>query len=240
MRILFVFVFLFGLISYSCEDNKPHYSNTYLSNSNDSLRNKPTENDEHIGRNKSTESDEHIMPSYKAITLDKCGYYAIEKFEEHYGNPEGKSMGENYFDGNYKKFDTLIFNRVNDLAPNVWDNLSGKDKMQLWSFMYNSDSGDKDKYRWLAILDLVANKKMSEFDESYTMKIIGKKGSKDWEKAKHRVNSNTDWNSDKLKKMIDGQYKTYNHITYKKTWSYRPRTLEEMYNECSNTDSKNP
>ena len=33
--------------------------------------------------------------------------------------------------------------------------------------------------------------------------------------------------------MIDGQYKTYNPTKYANTWSYRPTTLEEMYNECS-------
>jgi len=191
------------------------------------------------GRDKSTESDDNILGKYGANTLDKCGYYAIEKFEEHYGNAQGGSMGDTYFDGNYKKFDQLIKKRVNDLTPNVWNSLSSKDKMQLWSFMYNSDSGNVDKYRWLAVLDLTANENISDFDESYTMNIIGNKGSKQWNNAVQRVNSHSGWDSNKLKKMIDGQYKTYNPTKYANTWSYRPTTLEEMYNECSGSTVNN-
>ena len=185
------------------------------------------------GRDKSTESDDNILGKYDADTLDDCGYYAIEKFEEHYGNSYGKSMGDKYFDGNYKYFDNLIKNRVNDLTPNLWNSLSNKDKMQLWSFMYNSDSDNVDKYRWLAVLDLTANENITEFDEPYTMNIIGNKGSTQWKNAVQRVNSHNGWDSNKLKKMIDGQYKTYNPTKYANTWSYRPTTLEEMYNECN-------
>ena len=185
------------------------------------------------GRDKSTESDVNILGKYGANTLDNCGYYAIEKFEEHYGNAQGGSMGDTYFDGNYINFDKVIQKRVNDLTPNVWNSLTNKDKMQLWSFMYNSDSGNVDKYRWLSVLDLTANENISEFDESYTMNIIGNKGSKQWNNAVQRVNSHSGWDSNKLKKMIDGQYKTYDPTKYANTWSYRPSTLEEMYNECS-------
>tara|TARA_B100000963_G_scaffold56536_1_gene44578 strand:+ start:1073 stop:1990 length:918 start_codon:yes stop_codon:yes gene_type:complete len=184
------------------------------------------------GRDKSTESDDNILGKYDANTLDNCGYYAIEKFEEHYGNEQGGGMGDTYFEGNYKKFDELIKKRVNDLTPNVWNSLSSKDKMQLWSFMYNSDSRNVDKYRWLAVLDLTANENIIEFDESYTMNIINKKGSTQWNNAVQRVNSHSGWDSNKLKKMIDGQYETYNPDRYANTWSYRPTTLEEMYNEC--------
>ena len=184
------------------------------------------------GRDKSTESDDNILGKYDANTLDNCGYYAIEKFEEHYGNEQGGGMGDTYFEGNYKKFDGLIKKRVNDLTPNVWNSLSSKDKMQLWSFMYNSDSRNVDKYRWLAVLDLTANENIIEFDESYTMNIINKKGSTQWNNAVQRVNSHSGWDSNKLKKMIDGQYETYDPDKYANTWSYRPTTLEEMYNEC--------
>jgi hypothetical protein len=187
------------------------------------------------GRDKSTESDDNILGNYSTTTLDQCAYYAIEKFEEHYGNPNGESMGDNYFEGNYEKFDKIINSRVSKLTPNVWGSLSNKDKMQLWSFMYNSDSDTNDKYRWLAVLDLTANSNMSEFDEGYTMNIIGNFESTEWNDAVTRVNDNSNWDSSKLRKMIDGQYKTYDPTKYTNTWSYRPDTLDEMYDECTGT-----
>jgi len=218
-------VFLLGLVSCGEENKSKAFIKAPINMESENCNSR---------RNKSTESDNHILGKYDAATLDKCGYYAIEKFEEHYGNAQGGSMGDAYFDGNYKKFDELIKKRVKDLTPNVWNSLSKKDKMQLWSFMYNSDSGNVDKYRWLAILDLTANENINDFDEPYTMNIIGNKGSKEWNNAVQRVNSYSGWDSNKLKKMIDGQYKTYNPTIYSNTWCYRPNTLEEMYNECCN------
>ena len=80
-----------------------------------------------------------------------CAYEAIERFEENYGTAAGTSMGNTYFEGNWKRFDKIILSRINDLVPNAWQSMSEKFKMQLWSFMYNSDSGSTDKFRWLAV-----------------------------------------------------------------------------------------
>ena len=107
-------------------------------------------------------------------SLDKCGFYAIERFEENYGNSLGGSMGDYYFENKYQQYDNTINDRLKYI-PNAWSNMSPKMKMQLWNFMFNSDSDTTDKFRWLAILYLTANPKIKKFDEPITMKIIDKK-----------------------------------------------------------------
>lgn len=169
--------------------------------------------------------------------LDKCGFYAIERFEENYGNAQGGSMGDDYFetDGEYKSFDAIISRRVQNYIPTGWNSMNPKFKMQIWSFMYNSDSNPQfDRFRWLAILYLTARKDITEFNEAETKKIIDAKGSDDWFKAINLVNSTNSWSYSKLLKMIDGQYRTYNPNKYASTWSYRPETLDRMYTECIN------
>jgi len=166
-------------------------------------------------------------------SLDKCGFYAIERFEENYGTSSGGSMGDDYFENNYQQYDKIINDRLSEYIPNAWSNMSPKMKMQLWNFMFNSDSGTTDKFRWLAILYLTANTKIKEFDEPTTMKIIGSKGSSEWNDAVELVNQTTNWNYYKFLDMVKGQYNTYgNKSALQSTWSYRADALHDMYDDC--------
>jgi hypothetical protein len=166
-------------------------------------------------------------------SLDKCGFYAIERFEENYGTSSGGSMGDDYFENNYQQYDKIINDRLSEYIPNAWSNMSPKMKMQLWNFMFNSDSGTTDKFRWLAILYLTANTKIKEFDEPTTMKIIGSKGSSEWNDAVELVNQTTNWNYYKFLDMVKGQYGTYSNISaLQSTWSYRADALHDMYDDC--------
>jgi hypothetical protein len=168
-------------------------------------------------------------------SLNKCGFYAIERFEENYGTSSGGSMGDDYFEGEYQKYDGIINDRLSEYIPNAWNSMGMRAKMQLWNFMFNSDSGSTDKFRWLAILYLTANPKLTSFNEPLTMKIIGKKDSKEWKEAIELVNSTTNWNYNKLIKMIEGQYGTYgNKSALQSSWSYRAKALDEMYEDCVN------
>lgn len=173
---------------------------------------------------------------YGGLMGDDCAYEAVERFEENYGTAAGTSMGINYFEGNWKRFDSLIVKRITNLIGSSWNSMGSKFKMQLWSFMYNSDSGSSDNYRWLAILYATANPDMDSYDTSITGKIIGKKDIKLWDEAVEVVTNFTDWdaNYDKFLKMIDGQYRTYsNKGAYTSSWGKRPQVLSDMYDECN-------
>jgi len=173
--------------------------------------------------------------TYNGLMDDDCAYEAIERFEENYGTADGTSMGNNYFEGNWKRFDTLIVNRITKLIGSSWGIMDSEFKMQLWSFMYNSDSSATDNYRWLAILYATANPDMNTYDTKITSKIIGKKDVELWKKAVDVVSNFTDWNSnyDKFLQMIDGQYQTYsNKGAYVNSWGKRPKVLSDMYDEC--------
>jgi hypothetical protein len=162
-----------------------------------------------------------------------CAYEAIERFEENYGTAAGTSMGDTYFEGNWKRFDKIILSRINGLVPRAWQSMSEKFKMQLWSFMYNSDSGGEDKFRWLAVLYLTANPEITSFDKKITSNIINKKNPVKWKEAVTLVSKTSSWDYNKFIKMLDGQYSTYgNEGAYKNTWSIRPTALTDMYDEC--------
>lgn len=173
--------------------------------------------------------------TYNGLMGDDCAYEAIERFEENYGTADGTSMGNNYFEGNWKRYDQLIVNRITKLIGSSWDTMDNKFRMQLWSFMYNSDSSATDNYRWLAILYATANPDMTSYDTKITSKIIGKKDIKLWNEAVNVVSNFTGWNSkyNKFLEMIDGQYQTYsNKGAYDNSWGKRPEVMSDMYDEC--------
>lgn len=180
------------------------------------------------------------MKSYPNGRMDDCAYQAIERFEENYGTAQGTSMGINYFESTYSKFNSIIMTRIdNVIGASAWDSMSEKFKMQLWSFMFNSDSGSTDKYRWLAVLYLTANEEITEFSKSITSKIINKTNLEEWKKAKELVSNTTSWDLDKFVKMLDGQYSTYGNTgAYKNSWSIRPDYLNQMYDECKGGDTE--
>ena len=169
--------------------------------------------------------------------MSDCAYEAIERFEENYGTAAGTSMGNTYFEGNWKRFDKIIIGRIEGLVPSAWSAMSDKFKMQLWSFMYNSDSGGTDKFRWLAVLYLTANPDITTFDKSITSKIINKKDPVFFKEAVKLVSETSSWDYEKFIKMLDGQYKTYgNEGAYNNSWSIRPTALTDMYNDCTGGD----
>ena len=214
------------------------------------------------------ETTKHLIGkgNYVKSSLDQCGYYAIERFEENYGNAGGNSMGAQYFEqgvGEYGKFDGIIVNRIKNTLPGLWEELGPKEKMQLWSFMYNSDSGDKDQYRWLSVIYQTALGNV-DYDNTLAEQIIKNnytegrrtvtdKNSPDYgkkkvdptkvtydkkvkDKALNYLKDTTITKSypmNTLIKMIDGQYKALGQAAkYDKTWSYRPKFLNIMYDEC--------
>ena len=185
-------------------------------------------------------SCKRCMKSYPNGRMEHCAYQAIERFEETYGTEKGQSMGDGYFESKYASFNSKIMARIDKvIGSSTWDSMSEKFKMQLWSFMFNSDSGDTDRYRWLAVLYLTANQEITEFNKSVTSKIIDKTNLEEWKKAKELVSNTTSWDLDKFVKMLDGQYSTYRNTgAYKNSWSIRPDYLNQMYDECKGGDTE--
>lgn len=174
--------------------------------------------------------------------LDHCGFQAIERFEENYGSGDyGRPEPPNYFERNHKTFDNRIVNRIkNTIGSAAWDSMPPKFKMQLWSFMYNADSGKSDSRKWLSVLYLTADDQISEFDSKLSKNIRRDTNSKEFKNALNLIKSTKDWGSryNKLVKMLDGHYKTlesWRPLAYKNTWSFRPKALDDMYNECSSS-----
>ena len=184
------------------------------------------------------------MKSYSG-NLDRCGFRAIERFEENYGHGDlGLPEPPNYFERNHKTFDKRIVDRITKtIGSQAWSSMTPKFKMQLWSFMYNSDSGSTDGYKWLAVLYLTANQKITSYDSSIVKQIRGHKGSKLWNEAVNLVSATTNWGSlyDKFVEMLNGQYKTlesWRPRAYKNTWSFRPTAINDMYDECISGQEK--
>ena len=65
------------------------------------------------------------------------------------------------------------------------------------------------------------------------MTIINKPNTPDWEKALDLVKKTTNWDENKFKQMILGQYSTYgNKAALGNSWNKRPDALDDMYDEC--------
>jgi len=166
---------------------------------------------------------------------DDCAYRAIERFEENYGTASGGSMGDTYFEGNWKTFDGLIVERITGLIGGAWGKMPPKFRMQLWSFMYNSDSSAQDKYRWLAVLYMTAHPKVTEYSARIAKEIINKHNPRYWAHAIKTVSEYSGWSGKlgKFMRMLDAQYQTYgNKGAYRNSWSKRPAVLNAMYDEC--------
>lgn len=175
------------------------------------------------------------IQKYSGLMGDDCAYQAIERFEETYGTASGGSMGDNYFEGNWRTFDQLIVGRINKLIGNAWTSMNSKFRMQLWSFMYNSDSSSNDKYRWLAVLYMTAHPKVTEYNARIAREIIDKRNPRYWAHAVKTVSNYSGWNEKlgKFIRMLDAQYQTYgNKGAYQNSWGKRPRVLNAMYDEC--------
>ena len=95
--------------------------------------------------------EQNYMKKYSGSLLDFCGYRAIEEFEETMGNPNGKSMGQNYFEQNVDSYENLIKSNIEDtISVSVFQTFPAKLKMQIWSFMFNSTDASNGTVKWLA------------------------------------------------------------------------------------------
>lgn len=202
------------------------------------------------------------MTSYPGSLLDLCGYRAIEKFEETMGDPNGKSMGDYYFEGgdpnnpnrneddykykptDIKKYEDLIISNLsNNGLLETFKKFPNKLKMQIWSWMFNNTDASQGTIKYIAGLGQAINYSTysSETEgQKYRLKVM-KVGSPEYKKAISEI-KNYSGNFDELYNnyllVLDQQYKSTAENnkaqgSYDNSWKYRPTNLTTYYNECS-------
>jgi hypothetical protein len=195
-------------------------------------------------------SEQKYMETYSGTLLDFCGYRAIEKFEETMGDPNGQSMGDNYFEKKVNDYESKISDNIqNTIGLSVFNRLPAKMKMQIWSFMFNGTDASTGTVKWLAGLSQAIN--MSKFlddkeGQDYRIKV-SKQGSQDYNKAINEIiNFKGDWNNvyNNYLIVLDKQYKSTaennnKNSSYNNSWQYRPSNLSKYYDECGSGKKSN-
>ena len=98
---------------------------------------------------------------FRSNLLDFCGYRAIETFEETKGNPDGKSMGDNYCEYKFPEYEKLILGQIQEtIGLNVFSKFPPKLKMQIWSWMFNGTDASEGTKKWIAGLSQAMNPKV--------------------------------------------------------------------------------
>lgn len=195
--------------------------------------------------------EQNYMKNYSGTLLDFCGYRSIEKFEETMGTPQGQSMGDKYFESKVSEYETLITTNItNTITIPTFKSLPPKLRMQIWSFMFNSTDASTGSIKWLAGLGqaMGLNKNSdAKNEQEYRLRVISKQPKEYGEVINYTSNFNGNWDSvyNNYLNVLDQQYKSTaenNNLqgSYENSWKYRPKKLDEFYNECSGSKDSTP
>lgn len=187
--------------------------------------------------------EQTYMDKYPGTLLDFCGYRAIETFEETMGDPNGQTMGKNYFESKISDFDSKISNNIqNSIGLENFNKFPPKLKMQIWSFMFNGTDASQGTFKWLAGLSQAMN--MDKFKDDKTAQDyrinVAKKGTKEYNDTISQIsNFNGSWDSvfSNYLTVLDKQYMSTavnnnKQGSYENSWKYRPGNLNKYYDEC--------
>lgn len=189
-----------------------------------------------------------LMQSYDGTLLNFCGYRAIEKFEETFGNASGQSMGDDYFEGKLEDWEKYIRANIEDsIGLDVFDKFPEKLKMQIWSFMFNTPDAENKQYRWLAGLAQAVNAKKltnSNIAAKYRLAVMNPNSPEHQQAITDIRNYKDKWENilNTYLTVLDTQYKSIalnnnKGGSYRNSWSIRPSYLNNFYDECSNNKS---
>ena len=172
--------------------------------------------------------------------VDNKSYEAIYKFETTKGLV--KKVGNEYVAYGFSKGydvhqnDEVIKSHIkNTIGLKTWFKIPPKFRMQIFSYMFNSDSDDKDKFRWLA--GLAQSLDASQFSDRGS--IMNNPDARD--KAINYIKglSESDFEShyDEYLKVLKSQYNSlttkywydYYQAAKKLSWSIRPTELDNYY-----------
>ena len=172
--------------------------------------------------------------------IDKKAYDAIHDFETTKGiikKENGKYVAAGFSkDYNVHQKDDIIKDHIkNSIGLKTWNKIPMKFRMQIFSYMFNSDSDDKDKFRWLAgLAQSLDSSKFSDRKEIMNNESTRQKAinyiqtleKKDFEDA-----------YDSYLKVLKQQYSTistkngdeYDQAAKKLSWLVRPTELDASY-----------
>ena len=179
------------------------------------------------------------------------GYRAILSFENSKGTPNSDNSGAtsmNYSKGDERQKENIIRNHINNTIGLVrWFKISDLFRTQIYSFMFNSDSKDKDLFRWLSGLaqsidgtikrGTITNKDITDPNVKNAIDLINSaidEGKIDsyYEEYKRVLNlqykSIMDSNVEKDNKGND-VVKPWFKAAYTYSWSVRPQEIEMFY-----------
>jgi hypothetical protein len=197
--------------------------------------------------------------SSQQLISDK-GYNAILSFENTKGTPNGDNTGAtsmNYIKGDERQKETNIRNHINvTIGLKRWFKIPDLFRTQIYSFMFNSDSKDKDLFRWLSGLAQsidntinrgnITGKDINDPNVQNSINLINKTiddgNINNYYNQYIKVldnqyqsimNSNTDTDA-KGNKIVKPWFKA----AYTYSWSVRPQEIENYYNTSDNTKTK--
>jgi hypothetical protein len=188
--------------------------------------------------------EQKYMQNYPGNLLDFCGYRAIEQFEETIGDPNGLSMGENYFERKNESYEIMINKNIeNTITNQVFQKFPPKLKMQIWSFMFNSTDASTGTIKWIAGLGQAMGLNQNsdaKNEQEYRIRVMDK-SSKEYADVINSIkNFKGSWDNvyDNYLKVLDQQYmSTANNNnkkgSYENSWKYRPTKLNQFYDQCS-------
>jgi hypothetical protein len=178
-------------------------------------------------------NEQKYMQKYPGNLLDFCGYRAIEQFEETMGDPNGQTMGQDYFEGEVQRYEQLISSNIeNTITNQVFQKFPPKLKMQIWSFMFNSTDASKGTIKWIAglgqAMDLNQNSDAKN-EQEYRVRVMNK-NSKEYADVINSIkNFKGSWDNvyNNYLKVLDQQYMSTainndKKGSYENSWKYRP------------------
>ena len=188
--------------------------------------------------------EQKYMQNYPGNLLNFCGYRAIEQFEETMGDPNGQTMGQDYFEGEVQRYEQMISSNIeNTITNQVFQKFPPKLKMQIWSFMFNSTDASTGTIKWIAGLGQAMGLNQNsdaKNEQEYRIRVMDK-SSKEYADAINSIkNFKGSWDNvyNNYLKVLDQQYmSTANNNnkkgSYENSWKYRPTKLNQFYDQCS-------
>lgn len=188
--------------------------------------------------------EQKYIQNYPGNLLNFCGYRAIEQFEETMGDPNGQTMGQDYFEGEVQRYEQMISSNIeNTITNQVFQKFPPKLKMQIWSFMFNSTDASNGTIKWIAGLGQAMGLNQNsdaKNEQEYRIRVMDK-SSKEYADAINSIkNFKGSWDNvyNNYLKVLDQQYmSTANNNnkkgSYENSWKHRPTKLNQFYDQCS-------
>lgn len=172
--------------------------------------------------------------------IDDKAYKAIYDFETTKGRIDVKTLEPVGFSKSYDvhQRDGIIKDHISKtIGLDVWFKIPPKFRMQIFSYMFNSDADAKDKYRWLAGLAQALDSK--QFPDRGAIMNNEDERNKAIEYIKGLSEGDFESHYENYLKVLKSQYgslstqngKAYDDAAKEKSWFVRPSALDASYSQ---------